>query len=369
MPGLVLKGVFKGRLNSASRIYIGGSQYLSPGRFFLRGTLRGGMDFSKDRSLEKPSGIWGSYLGIVNVCPEYPCAWVTLSPCGDTLIACGETGSRWDWYLGDSLVQSGPDTVLGVGGPGTYRVVVHLDPECPYQRPDTAMIGVPPRMEHDATVFLCAGDTLDLQGEPVTEPGHYTVHLTSHQGCDSIVHVEVVVLSMPAWQTVWDTVVAPGVEITLPGPEAAHYIYEWIPSAGLSCASCPQPAWTADSSQTWVLTVSDTAGCDTMSLAFRVRLAIGMVEVPNLFTPNGDGVNDMFRPVIQAGTGEGIRYAAMRVYSRWGEEVYAGGGTSPSWDGTHMGKACPSDVYGWILEVEYPGGRREVLRGEVTLMR
>ena len=66
---------------------------------------------------------------------------------------------------------------------------------------------------------------------------------------------------------------------------------------------------------------------------------------PNTFTPDGDGINDRFRPI-----GEHIGNLSLLVFDRWGELVYTSNDPSVSWDGTFNGSAVPTGVYAYSIE-------------------
>ncbi|RMG81294.1 MAG: gliding motility-associated C-terminal domain-containing protein, partial [Bacteroidetes bacterium] len=86
------------------------------------------------------------------------------------------------------------------------------------------------------------------------------------------------------------------------------------------------------------------------------------VYFPNIFSPNGDGINDTF-------FGQGTDFEPLRlvIYDRWGGRVYEGSG---NWDGTASGEAAPAGVY--VYEFEYFNLRKnaaEKIRGDVALVR
>ena len=98
------------------------------------------------------------------------------------------------------------------------------------------------------------------------------------------------------------------------------------------------------------------------------------VYLPNIFTPNNDGINDYF----QLFTGNGVfRIRSLRVFDRWGELVFerldipASPYPDPSngWDGTFRGRAVNPGVFVYIAEVEFEDGQLLLYRGDVTLMR
>ena len=91
--------------------------------------------------------------------------------------------------------------------------------------------------------------------------------------------------------------------------------------------------------------------------------------LPTAFSPNADGVNDTFRPVF-AGEGCGsVTEYTLRIYDRWGGEVYRGQlGDQSGWAGTENGQLSPSGAYTYVLS--YHNGLNPVQRsGAVLLIR
>ncbi|HFA50174.1 MAG TPA: gliding motility-associated C-terminal domain-containing protein [Bacteroidetes bacterium] len=96
------------------------------------------------------------------------------------------------------------------------------------------------------------------------------------------------------------------------------------------------------------------------------------IYVPNAFSPNGDGINDIFQ--IYAG-GNGIaKVNSFRIFSRWGESVFEYFDFQPNdpqfgWDGKHKGQEMNPAVFAWFAEVELIDGDVRLLKGDVTLLR
>ena len=85
--------------------------------------------------------------------------------------------------------------------------------------------------------------------------------------------------------------------------------------------------------------------------------------VPNVFSPNGDGINDVFKV-----EGTGFEIVDFRVFNRWGGVVYSAQGSTSGWDGLYKGKAVDLGVYTYLIKVLL--GQREImLKGSVTLVR
>lgn len=145
--------------------------------------------------------------------------------------------------------------------------------------------------------------------------------------------------------------------------------YQWQADTTLSCDTCPAPYANPHISTTYIVTVIDANGCDT-TLISRVNVIFNRrVYVPNLFSPNGDGNNDMF--YVQGGRGV-KEVKAFRVFDRWGELVYQQEGVlpnTPGWDGTFKGKAVGQGVFAWYAEILYDDGLVELIKGDVTVVR
>ncbi|MCF8237968.1 MAG: PKD domain-containing protein [Saprospiraceae bacterium] len=196
----------------------------------------------------------------------------------------------------------------------------------------------------------------------------YTVTAADTTGCMATGQVTVVVLE-PFSYPPWDTIVVKGVPVTLPGPAQTGYTYLWSPSTGLSCTTCAQPELISDLDQEYTLLIQDQIGCFETTVTYLVDVIPDMIDVPNLFTPNGDQTNSYFQIYVPGGTLDEISVLTMKVYSRWGTLVYDNDTPETGWDGTYKGEPCPMEVYAYVIEVEYLDGRREALRGDITLIR
>jgi gliding motility-associated-like protein len=91
-----------------------------------------------------------------------------------------------------------------------------------------------------------------------------------------------------------------------------------------------------------------------------------VIWVPNAFTPNGDGLNDYFRPVSV-----NVREFSINIYSRYGELVFSSTRPDQGWDGTFQGRACPDDNYGYIIvyQSSHAPPENTTLTGNVMLVR
>jgi gliding motility-associated-like protein len=86
--------------------------------------------------------------------------------------------------------------------------------------------------------------------------------------------------------------------------------------------------------------------------------------IPNSFTPNNDGLNDLFTVY-----GHGIREFEMSIYSRWGDMLYTGNENSKGWNGTFKNIPCGQATYIYIIEYVTLAGFRDTKKGHLTIIR
>ena len=112
------------------------------------------------------------------------------------------------------------------------------------------------------------------------------------------------------------------------------------------------------------LIVVNNAGClDTLSQSVQTYV-IPLFDVPNAFSPNGDGINDVI--YVQ---GFGISSIKWNIYNRWGTLVFTSTNISNGWDGRYKGVPQPQDVYQYALEVQMTNGDVFTKKGDITLLR
>ena len=147
--------------------------------------------------------------------------------------------------------------------------------------------------------------------------------------------------------------------------------YEWSPVESLSCAACDNPDATPKHTTNYTVVARTDYNCtDTDGVTVIVICEDNQIFVPNTFTPNGNGVNDVFYP-----RGKGIsKITAFRIYDRWGEKVFERGAGDPNdksqgWDGTFRGKLLPPDVYVYTVEAVCDTGDPIKWQGDVMLLR
>lgn len=112
------------------------------------------------------------------------------------------------------------------------------------------------------------------------------------------------------------------------------------------------------------LRVETSEGCaDTTLQQFTIEEDF-LVYVPSAFTPNHDHNNEKFVPVLR-----GQKFFSMKIFNRWGQEIYSTASLEEGWDGTYKGEDCKEDVYIWKMDIASRSGKHKVINGSVTLYR
>lgn len=144
--------------------------------------------------------------------------------------------------------------------------------------------------------------------------------------------------------------------------DAMGYASYWWPSTGLSCDTCPVTYASPVEPTTYHLAIVDDFGCVNDDTVY-VRPYYS-VFVPNTFTPNDDGVNDVFRV-----SGIAVPGFHMTIFNRWGLLVFESFDIEQAWTGdVGLGYYAPNDVYNWVVEYD-SRERRTQLTGHVVLAR
>ncbi len=146
--------------------------------------------------------------------------------------------------------------------------------------------------------------------------------------------------------------------------------YEMTDGGGSQVFSSPGPDFEYRLRDTSTLTitqiVSHPSGCRD-SLAKDVRMYLtNSFTAPNAFTPNGDGLNDRWRP---KGIWEGASEYLLHVWDRWGEQIFMTEDFEGSWDGTYKGSNSPAGGYLWDVTFKNARGASEAYKGGVVLIR
>ncbi|HWR33977.1 MAG TPA: kelch repeat-containing protein [Chitinophagaceae bacterium] len=143
--------------------------------------------------------------------------------------------------------------------------------------------------------------------------------------------------------------------------------YKWTPSTGINNPFISNPLLTVSGDQIYSVEITTAAGCITVD-TLQVKINIGeSVLVPSAFTPNNDGLNEYFKPILKGITD--LDY--FRIYNRWGELIYETKGRTSfvGWNGSINNTIQPNDVYVWTFKCTGNSGKTYMKKGTVLLIR
>jgi len=197
----------------------------------------------------------------------------------------------------------------------------------------------------------------------------YVLTVTDVLGCPKPVRDTVVVKVLPKVNAFagGDTAVVVGQPLHFHASGGINYT--WTPAVGLNRTNISDPIATYDGSIDSIrykVMVSDEQNClDSAFITVKIFRTKPQIFVPTAFTPNGDGKNDLFRP-IAVGVKK-IEY--FRVYNRWGQMVFSTTVNGQGWDGTIDGKPQSTNTFVWIVQgIDYLD-KPFFKKGTITLIR
>jgi gliding motility-associated-like protein len=327
--------------------------------------------------------------------------------CGTTpsLLLVGDalgTASQWIWstgpLFGDTLNASLSDSTatLAPVTPGTFYVQASNPGGCAA----TGQVTVSSSLAQAAispNVSICSDDTTSItlsgidagstivwspaafvlsgQGTAQVEvsppvPTWFVASVTSPTGCawtDSAL-VDVSLMSgSGVTATVDQEVVLAGTTVQLQATPSSGVTYAWQPVSAVSDPTIAAPTAVVNATTTFYVTVSDGTCSRMDSVKVRVHellCADPDIFVPDAFTPNGDGNNDLL--LVR---GRHITDLDFKVFDRWGEVVFQTKDQAKGWDGSYKGKPVDPAVYVYWLTAHCVDGQKYFTKGNVTVIR
>jgi gliding motility-associated-like protein len=145
----------------------------------------------------------------------------------------------------------------------------------------------------------------------------------------------------------------------------------WTPATDLNCTTCPQPIATAKKGICYSVVATNQFYCSaTDTICIKVFCENTQVFIPNGFTPDGDGINDVLMV-----RGTGIKLVKnFRIFNRWGQVVFEKNNFIPNdissgWDGTFNGKPALPDVYVYTCDVTCENDISYNYKGNVSIIK
>lgn len=318
---------------------------------------------------------------------------------GGNISLSASDGVHYEWLPAAGM--QGANTATPVVSPATNtKYIVKVTNQYGCFQYDSVMIWVDERvgLKYSENKIICEGASVSLTAsgntnqiiwspadglntasgtEVIASPSVttiYTIKGISTNVCpDESGQVTVTVAENPVIDLGPDLTVPAGTMVTIPTNASDNVVsYSWNPSKGLNCLSCPSPSFMADKDVIYQLTVKTNYGCEASdAISIRVLCNKDAVFIPNAFTPNNDGLNDIFYI-----TGYGItKVKRLTIFDRWGKVVFEkrdfdAGDPRNGWNGRiGNNQVTSTTVFVYVTELECASGDNIILKGTITLIR
>lgn len=312
------------------------------------------------------------------------------------------------WDYGDGVVSTNSnDTVHNYLNPGNYSVSLRVTTAngCVDSLRSSLRVVQSPLISIISDSIVCVNDRINYVGvldrpdtssvnwlwrfpngntaigqnpprQQYNTSGNYTMsaYAINSSGCIDSLNQSLLVNPLPTATLPSTLTMQNGFPIIIPATYSSNVIgYSWLPDNNtLSCIDCPQPTTTNTKFTTkYSVSFVDSNGCkNTGDVQIIVICKNANIFVPNTFSPNADGSNDVFYV-----RGKGLdRVKSLRIFNRWGEVVFEQkdfpvNDPSVGWDGKYKGNRPQADVY--IYQVEVFCENSEIIRfeGNVALIQ
>lgn len=199
--------------------------------------------------------------------------------------------------------------------------------------------------------------------------GNYTLVVTDANGCsvsDSIALTQPLPIFVDATPDSSAIKFGQTVDLntTFQNTTSPTPLFSWEPTLGLSCTDCPNPIASPTFTTAYNVTLIDSNGCIANDIVLVIVDLDKILYVPNAFTPDADGTNDVFNIYTL-----GAKSILFRVFNRWGEKVFETTLLGQGWNGEYLGKLMTPGVFVYYVEVTYLDNETKVAKGSVTLIR
>ena len=327
---------------------------------------------------------------------------VSLKAMQDTVICAGDAitlksssnGLQFSWQTAENLQSSNVLNTLAVTPITTTYTITAKIGSCTAS--DQVLVTTVPYPTANAgkDTVICYNATTQLEGsiegsrfewvatnslsgthtlQPLARPPATTAYVLAAydvQGCPKPGRDTVVVYVLPPINAFAgnDTAIVAGQPLQLNASGGVSY--QWSPAQNLSATNIPNPiatfAFPSDGVQLKVRVLNEASCVDSAFVTVKVFETAPTIFVPTAFTPNGDGRNDVLRP-IAAGM-QRIDY--FTIYNRWGQQVYSSSLEEGfGWNGLIGGKPQSTGTYVWVVKAVDFRGKTYFQKGMVTLIR
>ena len=314
----------------------------------------------------------------------------------------GSTDFTWDFGDGTTLISNADSIMHSYASPGTYFVKLYLNDTAYCNSPDSvvkqlrvasnlvAQFQTPPL---GCTPYNAVFNNTSLGGQHFTwdfgdgttstnpmpthlysTPGTYSIHLTATDSltCNPIddTTITITVIDGPVAAFNYSPTEPKAntpFQFTNLSTNAVRYKWNFGDGDTLNTTDLLTPVshlFNTTGTFYVYLVAYNSNGCTDTVIQSINAVVVPLADVPNAFSPNGDGTND-----VVSIKGYGIAKMSWNIYNRWGKLVFTSSDISNGWDGRYKGELQPQDVYAYILNLTFTDKTVFRKKGDITLLR
>ena len=193
----------------------------------------------------------------------------------------------------------------------------------------------------------------------INDIGTFWVNVIDNNGCKGTDTTRITrLLALPTAYLPADTVLCSYSTLKI-SPTQTYLSYVWSTGSSQSTITVTQPG-------TYWLRVTDNFNCTGRdTIIVNPKQCLEGFFIPNAFTPNKDGKNDIFRPLL-FGVVSQLKFT---IYNRWGQLIYQTTELGKGWDGKVSGRDTDTDLFVWTCEYQFEGHDKKFAKGTVVLIR
>lgn len=330
------------------------------------------------------SGVYNDTLATQNGCDSIASTTLTVTPVvvsqstaqicqGDSILLGGVYQTTAGVYY-DSLTTSlGCDSIIETTLSITPQNTIVIDPVLPLCFGKDIILTATGSGNGTITWYADAAGTIVIgTGSPLVIPstsiGVFTFYASEIGGCDSpIDSVQVIVGGVQAVINANPTTGSTPLNVFFGNGSTTGFgiSYTWDFGNG-NTDTIFEPSQTYNNTGTYTVTLIVTDGiCSDTATVTITAIGESVIVIPNVFTPNSDGSNDMFMV-----DGENLEEVNGEIYNRWGQKLYEWNSVTGGWDGrTLSGEVVPDGTYFFIINAKGTDGKEYFEKGTVTLIR
>jgi len=312
----------------------------------------------------------------------------------------GPTSWSWDFDDGNSSTSQNPSHTYGTGGNYDVTLIASNQWGCKDTVTYQVSVPIPAAITVSPNAFICLGNSTQLNASggfsyswvpttglnnanianPIATPTVTTTYTVNIQTINSLgdTCMQSASVTVNVFNPATYTLTATADDDTLTDGETGTFIHAitadtsfsvtWSPSNTLNNDTIYNPYATPTTTTTYTVTIADSSGCSkTATITIYViskKCPPESVFVPNTFTPNMDGKNDILYV-----RGNNIKELYFAVYNRWGEMVFETTDINKGWDGIYDGMKADPAVFAWYLKATCLEGTEIKRKGNTTLIR